>query len=126
MAARWVAGGQKPRPDQGGTVPAPAPQRLWARARRSVRGTGPEALRADLGPDGFGSAPRPLSTGRPGPSRVTPADRAALALRALTGGEAHWRAALRAAQLDLAASGGVLVRRDAPWPSADGAGAESP
>lgn len=37
--------------------------------------------------------PRPLSTGRPDPSRVTPADRAALTLRTLTGGEAHWRAA---------------------------------
>lgn len=34
------------------------------------------ALRADLGPAGCGSATRPLSTGRPGPSRVTPADRA--------------------------------------------------
>ncbi len=39
--------------------------------------------------------PRPLSTGLPGPSRVTPADRAALTLRTLTGGEAHWRAAFR-------------------------------
>lgn len=62
-------------------------------------GAGPDTLRADLGTAGCGSAPRPLSTGRPGPSRVTPVDRAALPPRSAP------------RTLDLAASGGARAAR---------------
>jgi hypothetical protein len=89
----------EPPPDSvRGTPTAEAPEQVPARRARAGTGglgNGPGALRAGLGAAGCGSVPKPLSTERPGPSRVTPADRAALALLALAGGEAHWRAAFR-------------------------------